>query len=410
VVWRILDLFTKRRWAAAALACSAALVIAGFVVGLNLKIGDLDPGAPELRPHSRYNRDNAFMTASYGASSDVIAVMVETPDGACSNYDTVMRMDALEWKLRQVEGVESTNSLALLNRQVFVGLSEGNMKWYTMPRNQAMINTITAQAPRGLYNDTLNLLTLYIYLKDHKADTLTRVVNTVEAFASENNSEKARFVLGAGSAGIEAATNIVVKKANRQMLYMIYGAVVLLCYITFRSWRAVLCAVLPLMLTSNLAEALMVLLGIGVKVSTLPVIALGVGIGVDYALYLLSVMYGHLRAGRTLSDAYYRTLIFTGKPVILVGMTLSAAVVTWGFSPIKFQADMGIMLAFMFMWNMLGSLVLLPSLARFLLPQHAPGLKVDSRNIADNEKISVKPYPGPLGVSAEDVSEQASQS
>jgi hypothetical protein len=410
VVWRILDLFTKRRWAGAALACSAALVIAGFVVGLNLKIGDLDPGAPELRPDSRYNKDNAFMTASYGASSDVIAVMVETPDGVCSNYDTVMRMDALEWKLRQVEGVESTNSLALLNRQVFVGLSEGNMKWYTMPRNQAMINTITAQAPRGLYNDTLNLLTLYVYLKDHKADTLARVVNTVEAFASDNNSEKAMFVLGAGSAGIDAATNIVVKKANRQMLFMIYGAVVLLCYITFRSWRAVLCAVLPLALTSNLAEALMVLLGIGVKVSTLPVIALGVGIGVDYALYLLSVMYGHLRAGRTLSDAYYRTLIFTGKPVILVGITLSAAVVTWAFSPIKFQADMGIMLAFMFLWNMLGSLILLPSLARFLLPRRARGLKVDSRNIADNEKISVEPYPGPLGVSAEDVSEQASQS
>ncbi|MFH0727674.1 MAG: MMPL family transporter [Pseudomonadota bacterium] len=386
VVWRILDLFTGRRWAAVALACSMALVIAGFVVGLNLKIGDLDPGAPELRADSRYNRDNAFMTASYGASSDVIAVMVETPDGACADYDTVMRLDALEWKLLQVEGVESTNSLALLNRQVFVGLSEGNMKWYSMPRNQGMVNTITAQAPRGLYNETLNLLTLYIYLKDHKADTLTRVVNTVEAFASENNSGKARFILGAGSAGIDAATNIVVKKANRLMLFMVYGAVVLLCYITFRSWRAVLCAVLPLMLTSNLAEALMVFLGIGVKVSTLPVIALGVGIGVDYALYLLSVMLGHLSAGRTLSDAYYRSLLFTGKVVILVGVTLSASVVTWAFSPIKFQADMGVMLAFMFLWNMLGSLILLPSLARFLLPRHARGVKADSRNTAGNEE------------------------
>jgi len=100
----------------------------------------------------------------------------------------------------------------------------------------------------------------------------------------------------------------------------------------------------------------------------LPVIALGVGIGVDYALYVLNVMLGHLRAGRSLGEAYYRSLLFTGKVVMLIGITLSAAVVTWGFSPIKFQADMGIMLAFMFLWNMLGTLILLPSLACILLP------------------------------------------
>jgi hypothetical protein len=122
------------------------------------------------------------------------------------------------------------------------------------------------------------------------------------------------------------------------------------------------------MLTSILAEAMMVWLGIGVKVATLPVIALGVGIGVDYALYVLSVMLHNLKVGQSLSQAYYRSLIFTGKVVILIGITLSVSVATWGFSPIKFQADMGIMLAFMFLWNMLGTLILLPALACFLLP------------------------------------------
>ncbi|SPF46666.1 putative Transporter [Syntrophobacter sp. SbD1] len=393
IVWRILDLFTKRRWAVTAIACSVALAVGGYAVSRDLKIGDLDPGAPELRSDSRYNRDNAFMQANYGASSDVLAVLVETPMGKCSLYDTVIRLDALEWDLRQLKGVESTNSLALLNRQVFAGLSEGSLKWYEVPHNQVMVNAITSNAPRGLYNDTCDLLTVYTYLKDHKADTLTDVVNTVEAFAAENNTENATFLLGAGSAGIDAATNIVVKKANRQMLFMVYGAVILLCYITFRSWRAVLCAVIPLMLTSILAEALMVRLGIGVKVSTLPVIALGVGIGVDYALYLLSVMLGHLRAGRTLSDAYYRTLLFTGRVVILVGVTLAAAVATWAFSPIKFQADMGIMLAFMFLWNMLGTLILLPSLARFLLPQRAMGPKANVRATGETKPSELKVFP-----------------
>jgi predicted RND superfamily exporter protein len=368
--WHVLDLFTQRKWATAAVACSVVLAVIGLVVSLNLKIGDLDPGAPELRPNSRYNRDVAFMNANYGASSDVFAIMVKTPEGdGCSKYDALMRVDALQWELSQLPGVESTNTLALLNRRVLTGLNEGNPKWYELIKNQEMLNTITAGAPRGLYNDSCGLLTMYAYLKDHKADTLTGVVDHVEAFATANNSQDAEFLLAAGSAGIEAATNIVVKQAWRQMLFLVYAAVIVLCFITFRSWRAVLVAVLPLMLTSILAEALMVALGMGVKVATLPVIALGVGIGVDYALYILSVTLAHLRQGESLSEAYYRALLFTGKVVMLTGVTLAVAVATWVLSDIKFQADMGILLAFMFLWNMLGALVLLPALAHFLLPE-----------------------------------------
>ena len=175
--------------------------------------------------------------------------------------------------------------------------------------------------------------------------------------------------MAGGNAGIAAATNIVIAQANKQMLYLVYATVVIFCFITFRSWRAVLCAVVPLVLTSVLAQALMVLLGIGIKVATLPVIALGVGIGVDYALYVLSIVLKQLRAGASLSVAYHRTLLFTGKVVLLTGFTLAGGVVTWVFAPIKFQADMGLLLAFMFLLNMLGALILLPALAYFLLPQ-----------------------------------------
>ena len=367
-LWATLDLFTQRRWALAAVLVAAVMGAAGFLVSTQLKIGDLDPGAPELRADSRYNRDVAFMNQGYGAATDVLAVMVKTPDSQCAQYDTLNKIDAREWQLRQLDGVESTNSLSLLNRRVLVGLNEGSPKWYEFLPNQEMLNTVTGGAPRGLYNDACGLLTVYVYLRDHKADTLKRVVDHVEAFARQNDTADAHFLLAAGSAGIEAATNIVVKNAWWQMLFMVYGAVVLLCFITFRSWRAVLVAVLPLMLTSVLAEALMVGLGMGVKVATLPVIALGVGIGVDYALYILSVTLANLRSGKTLSEAYYGALLFTGKVVMLTGFTLAIGVITWVASPIKFQADMGLLLAFMFLWNMLGALVLLPALAYWLLP------------------------------------------
>lgn len=365
-LWAFFGRFTQRPWATVAVVVGAVLAAVGFAISTQLKIGDLDPGAPELRPDSRYNQDVVFLNQAYGASSDVMAVMVKTPEGECSQYDTLNKIDRLEWQLRQLEGVETTNTLALLNRRMLVGFNEGSPKWYELLPNQAMLNMVTAGAPRGLYNDSCSLLTLYVYLQDHKADTLTRVVEHIEAFAAANNTEDVKFLLAAGSAGIEAATNIVVRDAWREMLFMVYGAVILLCFITFRSWRGVLAAILPLVLTSILAEVLMVALGIGVKVATLPVIALGVGIGVDYALYILSVTLAQIRLGKSLSESYYHALLFTGKVVMLTGVTLAVGVITWVASPIKFQADMGLLLAFMFLWNMLGALILLPALAHFL--------------------------------------------
>lgn len=367
-LWRFLDHFTQQRWASITVIASIVLAVLGFMVSTHLQVGDLDPGAPELRADSRYNRDNSFMVKNYSASTDVLVVMVKTPPDMCTNYQTLSKVDALSWRLEQLPGVDSTNSMAALSKLAAVGYNEGNFKWYNLSPNRGTLGSVQEIAPRELFNQSCSMLSLYVYLKDHKAATLTRVVDTVEAFSEKNNTPQVKFLLAAGSAGIEAATNIVVKKAMHQMLFWVYGAVIILCYITFRSWRAVAVAVLPLMLTSILCEVLMVWLGMGVKVATLPVIALGVGIGVDYALYVLSVVLARMHAGENLSDAYHQALQFTGRVVILTGVTLAIAVGTWIFSPIKFQADMGLILAFMFLWNMLGALILLPALAHFLLP------------------------------------------
>jgi len=294
-------------------------------------------------------------------------VMVKTPQYEGSRYNTVMHMAALETQLRRLQGVESAKSFASLSKRGIAGYNEGNLKWYELIPNQSMLNAITTRASRDLFSEDCDLLSIFVFLEDHKAETLTRVVEAVEEFAAENNTEKLKFLLAAGSAGIEAATNIVVEKAMNEMLFYVYGVVIILCLITFRSIRAVLPAVIPLLLTSVLCEVLMVWMGIGVKVATLPVIALGVGVGVDYALYVLSVMLDRMREGSSLADAYYLALKFTGKVVVLIGITLAMAVGTWIFSPIKFQADMGILLCFMFLWNMAGALILLPALAHFIL-------------------------------------------
>jgi predicted RND superfamily exporter protein len=369
-LWRGLERFTEPRIARITVLAALALAVAGALVGSRLQIGDLDPGAPELRAESRYNRDNAYITSHYSLSSDQFAVMVKTAPEGCLKFATLVEADRLAWALRQVPGVQSTVALPDVVRQVTAGTSEGNPKWLTLSRNQDVLNYGVQQASINtpeLFDRNCSLMPVIAYLDDHKAATLERVVQAAQSFAAAHNTPDRQFLLAAGSAGIEAATNIVVRDANHKMLLYVYGAVVLLCFVAFRSWRAVLVAVLPLVLTSILCEALMVLLGMGVKVATLPVIALGVGIGVDYALYLLSVQLARQRAGDSLAEAYRHALQFTGKVVALVGVTLAAGVVCWVWSPIKFQADMGILLTFMFTLNMLGALVLVPALSQLLL-------------------------------------------
>jgi hypothetical protein len=369
-VWAFLDRFTERRWASAAILVAAGMAVTAFSVSQQLEIGDLEPGAPELRQQSRYNRDNAYITGNYSLSSDQFAVIVKTPVEGCLTYKALTLADQLEWTLQQVEGVQATIALPDAIRQITAGTFDGNPKWASLSRNQQILNYGAQQASvnnRDLFNTNCSVMPVVAFLADHKAETLDRVVEAASTFARENSDKDVQFLLAAGSAGIEAATNAVVRDADRTMLFYVYAAVIVLCLITFRSWRAVVVAVIPLIITSILCEALMVALGIGVKVATLPVIALGVGIGVDYALYLLSIQLQRQREGYSLAESYRHAVQFVGKVVGMVGITLAIGVVTWVMSPIKFQADMGILLTFMFLWNMVGALVLIPALSHFLL-------------------------------------------
>ena len=370
-IWNFLDLFTKREFAAGALIVAVVLGSYGWYVGRGVQVGDLHQGAPELRQDSQYNRDNSYIISHYSNGSDMFVVMVDTPPFGCNTFQTVSVLDDLEWRLDQMPQVQSTSSIGSFAQIATMLMTENSPKWYAIVRNQESIDDFSEFVPHSLQNFQCTFVPVYVSLTDHKAATLKAVVSAVQGFATDRQNQSAgfRISLAGGNAGIEAATNIVIEQANNQMLYLVYAAVIVFCLITFRSWRAVLCAVLPLVLTSILSQALMVWLGIGIKVATLPVIALGVGIGVDYALYVLSIVLKQLREGATLSEAYHKTLLFTGKVVLLTGFTLAAGVITWVFAPIKFQADMGLLLSFMFVWNMLGALILVPSLAYFLLPQ-----------------------------------------
>ncbi len=366
-VWSLLSKFTERKWAAAAILVSIIGLTVGIYVRQDLKIGDLDPGAPELRPDSRYNEDNEYMNQHYSTSSDIFIVMLKTPPAGNSAYPVVAATDELAWKLTHLEGVQNVKShvdfLKLLNSAYM----EGNLKWLAVPRSKVALDNMVLKIPESFQKQNGDLTPVLVFLDDHKAETLKRVVAAVDEFAKEHNTDTCRFLMAAGNAGIEAATNIEVERALGMLTLLVYAAVFLVCLITYRDLRGAVAVVTPLALTSVLCEALMAKMGIGVKVATLPVIAVGVGIGVDYGIYIYNkLLYYRDKMGHNLTPAYYRTLNTTGRAVSFTGITLSIGVATWAFSPIKFQADMGFLLTFMFLWNMIGAMVLLPALVRFL--------------------------------------------
>lgn len=363
-MWKLISKCANPKVAPISLLIGATLFGGAVYYQQDLKIGDLDPGQPMLRPDSVYNKDVAFINSNYSTSSDTLIVFFRTEPDQCTDYESLVRLERLSWLLENDPGVQAVYSMVTRAKNFSYDKNESNPKWRVMTREQELL---TGQIGIVGMNSECSTGYLRVSLWDHKADTLQRVTGLVEKFAAENDSDKAKFVLGGGNAGIDAATNQEIAESQDRMLYFVYGVVSFLVFLTFRSWRAVVCIVTPLALTSVLCQAIMAQIGIGIKVATLPVIALGVGIGVDYGIYIFSRLESYLKEGKPLEEAYLNTLRTTGKAVAFTGMTLAIGVGTWVFSPIKFQADMGILLTFMFVWNMVGALWLLPAIARYLV-------------------------------------------
>ncbi|MXR67193.1 MMPL family transporter [Shewanella sp. JBTF-M18] len=363
-IWRKLSCFATPKYALVVLIATALLYGLGLQQANKMKIGDLQGGAPALHFDSRYNQDTFYITDHFSITTDVMTVIVEAFPEACTYHDVLTQIDEFEWQVANTPGVESTASLASIAKRVNAGFNEGNPKWQVLPRTTASLVQAVGQIPTtsGLLDGNCSVMPVYLFLTDHKAETIELVIDKVKTLSAQMDNDKLKFRLASGPVGVMAATNEAVAEAQLPMMLYVYGAVFVLCLISFRSIRATVAVILPLYVVSTLAQALMTLLDIGLAVSTLPVIALGVGIGVDYGIYILSTMAVKLRDGMPVQTAYHQALIERGSAVIFTGLTLAIGVSTWFFSALKFQMDMGILLTFMFLVNMLGAIIILPAI------------------------------------------------
>ena len=199
-------------------------------------------------------------------------------------------------------------------------------------------------------------------------------MDQIKLFAEKNDTEEFKFRMASGNVGVMAATNEAVHAADKWVNLALFLSVSILCLIEFRSVMITLCIILPLGLVTVLCNAVMAGMGIGLKVNTLPVVALGVGVGVDYGIYLFERMKHEIAdTGMSLRDAFVSALKQRGTASVFTAVTMTISVLTWMGSALKFQADMGLLLAFMFLVNMFGAILLLPALAAFLVGERMRG-------------------------------------
>jgi predicted RND superfamily exporter protein len=330
-----------------------------------LIIGDQQVGVPELRPDSRYNIDSRTIASNFVIGVDLLKVIVETKEYGCVDHDIMDVINRYAWRMQNVEGVQSVISLPQIARTLNVAVHEGLPKWYVLPRNQNGLAHIIGPVPSsaGLQNPDCSLMPVLIFTQDHRAETINRILLASKQFNEESKSEGVNFALASGNVGVMAATNEEIKAREIVVIIWVHLTLLIFVWISFRSLAAVACIITPLVLCSLLTYGGMATIGIGMKAATLPVAAFGVGIGVDDGIYLWSVLVKYLKAGVPLREAYFQALRSTGKAVIFTSLSLIVAVFTWLFSDLQFQADMGLLLLFMFTTNLFGAVLMLPALA-----------------------------------------------
>ena len=373
-IWNHLARITNRGPAAVIIGIALVLGILGFIKGRETPIGDTQAGVPELRPDSRYNQDSNLISQRFSIGTDIINVIVETKPDGCIDFRIIDAIDRFAWHMANVEGVRDVMSLAGVSKVVSAGWSEGSLKWRNLPRDERQL--VQAQnyieTSTGLLNRDCSVMPVMLFLSDHRAETIERVVAAVKEYREKEPTEGATYRLATGNVGVMAAQNEEVMAKEFVILGWVFAAVTIMCLVNFRSVIGTVMVILPLLLVSILVYAVMAFVGIGLKVNTLPMVALGAGIGVDYGIYLFSRMQEFLRRGESVQQAYLGALRVTGAAIFFTGVTLAIGVATWAFSPLKFQADVGLMLTFMFLVNMLGAMLLLPALGAWLLRAKAP--------------------------------------
>lgn len=362
---RVLATVARPKQALLVTVASCVLLAVSVVKSEGRVIGALQPGAPELRSDARFNRDAAAIAAGFDVGLDWLSVVVEAPRDSCSDPRLGLYVNDFSDAIAGTPGVSSVSSYASMLRTYSEGYNEGFPKMAVIPVDPANYGALTAEIARvkGYVNKDCSMAAIHIFLTDHNAKTIKTVLEATRQYVEQHPGSIFKIRLAAGNAGVMAATNDEIERTELPMMLYVYAAILSLVFLAYRDIRAMIACCLPLTIATFIGYWFMKDLHIGLTVATLPVMVLAVGIGVDYAFYIYNRLQAYLAQGLEISAAVERALSDVGIATIFTALTLAAGVCTWAFSPLKFQADMGKLLAFMFLMNLVMAMTALPAMA-----------------------------------------------
>jgi hypothetical protein len=368
-----------------------ALGINGFA---RVPIGDANPGSPVLWSDSDYNRSVGAINKRFlGIEKMYVQIRGESmgKEITIAHPDVIRAMDSHLNHLVNQGAVAMGTSAADFIREINK-LSHGNdPKWDIIPTTMQEIFMLIAIYQMGAAPEDMDKYitpqfqdaNVMLYLRDHKGDTLKKVINDIKFWIDQPKNKvmmpspddpnklvpRVTFVPAGGIGGILAAAIEHIEKANNALVAGILVFTFFCCVVLFRSFVAGFIFVISLVLANFTAFAYMAWQGIGLNINTVPVVSLGVGLGVDYGLYIVSRIKELIIAGATWEKGIIEGVSSTGRAVFYMATMMSGSVFFWWFSPLRFQAEMGFLLAILMMVNMFVGVLLLPALVHMLKPK-----------------------------------------
>jgi predicted RND superfamily exporter protein len=377
------------------------LIGLGYWGAKDIQVGDAVPGSSLFWPWHRYNRDGFRITFSMPILSPLYVLMegekqydlVSCPGKRELCGENFAEMYRFEKFMRETPGrrVMFVDSIIKTIPGTHWLMHEGDPNWYFFPENDREINHMYRRATisgrpgsEDRYVDAGEdtAANIIIYCRDKMTPTIKTVMTRVKDYI-ENHSKlqlPMRYKLAGGAFGVQAAVNEVIEEYHFRTLGWALLAIFLICWIMFRSIAAAFILTIPL-IVSNLIAFSMMATGmfytlptpITITTSTLPVSAVGIGLGVDYGIYMLGRILEEYKISQNLKDSIHTTMTSVGEPVVFTALAMTGGLIVWIFSPLMFQATMGFFLATILLLNMLGGLLLVPSFVAVIKPKFVVG-------------------------------------
>jgi uncharacterized protein len=354
-----------------------------------LKIGDPTPGSPLFWPDHSYNQDQALINQKFNASSENLMLFYEgTPE---SVYDPVVLEIFEKFSLHMAERLpdiyKTSSSIIDMGKMVNLSQHDGDQMYYQLPRNEEQLsgllgylrNTVGAATMSRFIDGTLERTQITLFFSDHTSDNLLRIRDAAYGFFKDHpmKTKNGEFKLAGGRIGMEIALNEEMKRSHVIIDLTVLAAIFILCALSYKSITAGLMLTLPLILANSVAGAYMALSNIGLSINTLPIAAIGVGVGVDFAIYLYSRCQEEFPIqGGNWTETITQSICTCGKAVVYTGLTVILPIITWYFfSDMKFQAQVGFFLAMIMGTNVILTLTLHPLMIYIIRPKFIRGKK-----------------------------------